>query len=685
MLFTHPWLLLGLLAIAIPVAIHLFELRKPQRIMFSNVEFIREVKLVTARQRRIKHLLVLLSRVGLIVALTLLFAQPYIPAPERRQTDNTAVRVLLDDSPSMQQTTESEQSVLEHAIEQSSELPLAFPTTTRYWLWPGKEEALNAASYRAQVEQTQISGQGRSLATTLLQATQQVGRAAGPLFVFSDFQKNGLTGSILTGLDTAQQIFLVPLAGKPGPNVFVDSLWLDDAFVRMGSDLTVRVRLRNGGQLAAENTQVKLFIGKQQAASFQLSIPAQQTVTTSARVRLSSAGAQACRVEVADHPVDFDNAYYFTLQSAQQIRITEVGNEAKLGTLYANEPLFAYQFTAAQAADYRKVSAANLLVLREATAVGTGLRENLRRAVQQGATLVVVPAGSTNSRESYGQLFKELGLGPVQWQPSSPTGPVLQDIALPSAQNPFFRDVFAGVNPRAGMPKAAPVLRWARSGTEVLRLRDGESYLAGFPSGKGQVYVFTAPFSVPYSDFAQHPLFVPVLYRLAMQSYQREQQPAYRLNQGVVNLRLPRAAGSENEPAYRLVQDSLTFIPVQQQRNGVLRLEVPPGMRQPGFYQLQTGGQTVATLAFNLDKRESDLRSYSAAELRQLIGLNRPNIQVYETGQNQTVAARYKAQRVGVPLWQYCLWAALGFLLLEGLLLRWNRRTVPVAASAVAA
>ncbi|WP_231501306.1 hypothetical protein [Hymenobacter swuensis] len=475
------------------------------------------------------------------------------------------------------------------------------------------------------------------------------------------------------------------MAGKLRANVFVDSVWLDDAFVRLGSDLNLRVRLRNGGQQAAENCQTKVFIGKQQAASFRVTVPAQQAVTTSARIRLMESGVQACRVEVEDYPVDFDNAYYFTLQPAQQIQITEVGTETKLGALYANEPLFAYQFTAAQAADYRKLSAANLLVLREAPVVGAGLRENLRRAVQQGATLVVVPSAVSSSRESYGQLFRELGLGPVQWQPTAPTPPVLQDIALPNAQNPFFQDVFAGVNPRAGMPKAAPVLRWARSGTDVLRLRDGENYLAGFPSGKGQVYVFSAPFSAPYSDFAQHPLFVPVLYRLAMQSYRQEQQPAYRLNQGVVNLRIALGAGSASEPAYRLVQDSLIYIPVQQQLNGMFRLEVPPGMRQPGFYNLQTKGKTVATLAFNLDKRESDLRSYSAAELRQLIGPNRSNVQVYETGQGQTVAARYKAQRVGVPLWRYCLWAALGFLLLEGLLLRWNRRTVPVAAPAVAA
>jgi hypothetical protein len=58
MALTHPWFLLGLLTTAIPVLIHLFELRRPKRVLFTNVGFIREVRLVTARQRKIKHLLI---------------------------------------------------------------------------------------------------------------------------------------------------------------------------------------------------------------------------------------------------------------------------------------------------------------------------------------------------------------------------------------------------------------------------------------------------------------------------------------------------------------------------------------------------------------------------------------------------------------------------------------------------
>ena len=678
MVFTYPWFLWGLLAVAIPIAIHLFELRRPQRVLFSNVEFIREVKLVTARQRKLKHLLVLAARIGLIVFLVLLFAQPYIPAPEQATTGNV-VQVVLDDSPSMRQLGPNDQPVLEQAIDQAADLPLAFPAATRFGLAPVGPDLLSAAAFRSAVEQVQVSGQAGKLSRMLAQRQQSREVGKGPLFVFSDFQKNDFSTRALQLPDSTQQVFLVPALARPTANVFVDSVWLDDGFVRSEVDLTLHIRLRNGGQQIAENCPAKLFVGTRQAAAFQVTVPAGQTVTNQVRLRLSGTQAQRCRVAVDDFPVDFDNTYFFTLQPAAQIKVVEVAPVEQLGRLYGNEPLFSYQFTSAQTADYRKLAAGNLLILREAPSLAAGLRENLRRAVQQGATLVVVPPAAMGSREAYGQLFRELGVGQVQWQPVSPTGPVLQEVALPDTRNPFFQDVFAGLNPRAGMPRAAPVLRWARTGTEILRMRDGESYLAGFPSGAGMVYVFSAPFTAPYSDFAQHPLFVPVLYKLAMQSYRQPQQPAYRINQAVVGVQLPETAAGP-EAVYRLVQDSLSFIPVHRRQGSMLRLEIPPGLRQPGFYELQQAGKTVATLAFNFDKRESELAGYSAAELRALIGPNRPNVRVYETSGSQTAAAQYKATRVGTPLWQYCIWGALACLLLEALLLRWPRRLAPVTA-----
>lgn len=259
---------------------------------------------------------------------------------------------------------------------------------------------------------------------------------------------------------------------------------------------------------------------------------------------------------------------------------------------------------------------------------------------------------------------------------------------MPSRQQAFFRDVFGAQPLAVTMPRVAPVLRWSRTGNDILRLRDGESYLASFTSGAGQVYVFSAPFASEYSDFASHALFVPVMYRMAMLSYQNEQLPAYRLTQGAVALKLPvpsATGGRVEEASYRLVRDSLTLIPAQRVAGSDLRLELPAGMDLPGFYQVQRNGKVLTTLAFNQDKRESELAAYSADELRKVIGPNRPNIRVVEGGAGRAGLAKLQAEQTGQPLWRYFLGLALLALLAEALLVRFGGRKVAVANAAIAA
>ncbi|WP_165370516.1 BatA domain-containing protein [Hymenobacter persicinus] len=687
MTFTYPWFLLGLLAVGIPVAIHLFELRRPQRLLFTNVGFIREIKLVTARQRKVKHLLVLLARICFVVFLVLMFCQPFIPAarPDAGTGGAGAVATVVDTSPSMQALSDTDQPLFERAVSEARELPAAYPASTRYSL-PGNNTQLSAAAFRSAVDALAVSGAAPSVAGQV-ERLKARGKA-GQLFVFSDFQKNSFTPRQLVA-DSAQQVFLVPLGGKPTQNVFVDSVLLDDAFVRTGTDISLRIRLRNGGSVAAPDCQVKVFVGPQQVAAYRTAVAARSTAISTIRLRLNDAALQTCRVELEDFPVTFDNTYYFTLQPSPRIRVLDVSPDAGDNTrrLYGNEPLFAYSGSQPQRLDYSALAAANMILLQEVPQVDAGLREAVRQRVQQGATVVIVPPAAAAVRASYDQLLRELGVGSVQWETSPSGAPVLRDVAQPSLQNPFFRDVFAGQSRQAVMPKAAPVLRWARSGTDVLRLRDGDGYLAGFSSGRGLVYLFAAPFSGGYSDFSSHALFVPVMYRLAMQSFRTDQRLAYRLNEGTVPVALgaDEARSQVREAVVKLVQDSLTFSPSQRMQAGVLRFEVPAGMKEPGFYSLTRNGKPLTTLAFNVDKRESDLASYSAAELRQLIGPNHPNVQVYETGLGQSVAAQYKAERVGTPLWRYCLWLALASLLAEVLLLRWQgrvRKTEPVAVAA---
>ncbi|MCB2377580.1 BatA domain-containing protein [Hymenobacter sp. BT635] len=687
MTLTYPWFLLGLLALAIPLAIHFFELRRPQRLLFTNVGFIREIKLVTARQRKLKHLLVLAARMGFIAFLVLLFCQPFIPAPEQSQVnDGGIVASLVDASPSMVVEGDQSQPLFDQAVAEAQELPSAYPASARYVLPASSNAVLTAPAFQTAVQQLTISGQTKSLANGLERAKSVAN--AKHIFVFSDFQKNSFNPQALL-TDSTSQLYLVPLQGRQTANVFVDSVLLDDAFVRTGADLNLRVRLRNGGMLAAPDCQVKVFVGSRQVATYRVAVPARESIVSAVRVRLDGEAAQQCRVEVEDLPVTFDNTYYFTLQASPQIRILNITapQAAAVSRVYNNESMFSYSGSPAARLDYSLLNTANLLVLEEVPKLDNALRENLRRAVVQGATLVIVPpAGNPTTQEEYNRLFRELGIGGIQWERPQVGAPVLQDVAAPSLQSPFFQDVFTASNQRAGMPRVAPVLRWSRSATEILKMRNGDGFLAGFTSGRGKVFLFAAPFQSAYSDFTQHALFVPVMYRLAMLSYQSEQRIAYRLNQGTVALSLkPQAKTQRDEPVVSLRKDSLTVIPAQRWEAGTLRLTIPAVVQEPGFYQVIYNDKVVATLALNIDKAESELAYYSANDLRQLIGPNRPNVQVYESTTNRSVAAHYKALRVGTPLWRYCLLLALACLLAEVLLLRFVGRPRAVPAAAVAA
>ena len=108
MSFLHPAFLWALSALAIPVLIHLFQLRRFKRIDFPNVRYLAEVTQQTRARKKIQHWLVLLARCLAIACLVLAFAQPYLPGPTgAAQVGERAVSLFVDDSYSMDGTNAS--------------------------------------------------------------------------------------------------------------------------------------------------------------------------------------------------------------------------------------------------------------------------------------------------------------------------------------------------------------------------------------------------------------------------------------------------------------------------------------------------------------------------------------------------------------------------------------------------
>lgn len=101
MQFKHPELLWALLLLLIPIIIHLFQLRRFQKITFTNVKFLKNVKLQTRKSSQIKKWLVLITRLLLLACLVFAFTQPFTTNSDTFNAKNETV-IYLDNSFSME-------------------------------------------------------------------------------------------------------------------------------------------------------------------------------------------------------------------------------------------------------------------------------------------------------------------------------------------------------------------------------------------------------------------------------------------------------------------------------------------------------------------------------------------------------------------------------------------------------
>jgi hypothetical protein len=98
MAFLHPWLLLGLVAAAIPILLHLRQQQEPPTVRFPAVRYLLDATRQHERRLRLRHWLLLALRTLLVIALVLAAAGPSLPVGGVATHPPTALALILDNS-----------------------------------------------------------------------------------------------------------------------------------------------------------------------------------------------------------------------------------------------------------------------------------------------------------------------------------------------------------------------------------------------------------------------------------------------------------------------------------------------------------------------------------------------------------------------------------------------------------
>ena len=99
-----PLFLAGLVALAVPVFLHLSQRAKQEPVRFPSLAFVRRVPFKTTERRRLRDRLLLLLRALAVALLVIAFARPFLERSAFGVADAVQAReivVLLDRSASM--------------------------------------------------------------------------------------------------------------------------------------------------------------------------------------------------------------------------------------------------------------------------------------------------------------------------------------------------------------------------------------------------------------------------------------------------------------------------------------------------------------------------------------------------------------------------------------------------------
>jgi hypothetical protein len=667
MKFLYPEFLYGLSALAIPVIIHLFNFRKAKKVYFSSTLFLRNIQEATSRKRRLKHYLILASRLLFIFFLVLAFAQPYMPAGDTSPTAEN-VLIYLDNSQSMTNKASDFASGLDQGMAHISEILKLYPANTNYKLLTNDfAPSSNAYKTRDELEdmltEIEASHTSRSLPEVLdrLNAGMEAGEGdKSDLYIISDFQKSTVGDMADYAIDTGLQVLVVPVQHEYSKNVFLDTLYLSNPFALPGQRSEVHIVLRNAGLEPEADLDVRLFVNEIQSGNTSVSISANDTAHIQFALNLDQDDVKRCRISFEDFPVTYDNDFYFVINPLEKVNILEIKSyegPGAIGQVYANESLFNLLSQQVSNVDYSALRAMDMVVLNQLPQIEASLLITLTAFADAGGTVLVIP-GEDPATDSYQSL---LGQGLTSAQDT-----MMETLAPIDFSNPFFDEIFEKNSDRISMPKARNSLRWDSDQQTILSLQNGLRYLSklGGPA-RGPVYLFGSPLSDDYTTLHRHAIFVPVMYKVATGSKTKSGRLYYNIDEPTLTVQMDSLSRKD---VFRLQQAEQEIIPAQRVSGNSLVMEIPKFTLTPGLYSLRLNEQERGTLAFNVAKPESILAQYTEDGIAGLFAED--NVAIFDASNAENFASSVNAKRFGVPLWKYAVILALFFLLVEILLIR---------------
>ena len=656
--YQNPQLLYALFALAIPILIHLFNLRKYETINFSSIRFLKDIKQNNKRKRNLKNILVLLSRLLAITFLILAFCKPFIASKEINISKN--IFIYIDNSFSMD-ALEEDGRLMDIAKNYANQIILSHKNDNLFLITNNFDNKnileIKLKDLATKINNLETNGKIRSL-DNIIKRKNSISNNRDIVYIISDFQNIFLEEQLVDR--NTNIINLIPLNKSKTSNISVDSIWINQPIITSKSDIEFFVKISNHSNSNAE-LPISLEIDNKTEVKKTIRIEKYNSITTSFKVLVSNSDFSG-QISIEDYPINFDNKLYFSLNRSKKtniLNIYESSTISNLKNLYLDTSLFNYSAADINNIKFSELNKQDLIILNEIDFISPVLNKYIINILKNGGNISLIPSENADVN-NYNDLFLLFNVNTINSIDTSKN--IIEKINL---EHPLLSNVFEGELKKVVFPQTSFTYKFnknKKSVRSILTQSNNQDFLSQKTLYSGNLYLFNSPLSHKENSFKNHALFVPTFINMALESTNINSL----FNVIDDNNSFVSSKKIENK-IYHLKNSEIDIIPTTKFSNGKYIFQTNNKIQKAGHYFLTIKDSIIENISFNFNSKESNLSLLNNKEIIKII--NNTNTSILESNLNE-IDQVIKNKSLGKEYWKLCILLSLIFFGLEIILIK---------------
>lgn len=670
MAFLTPWYLLGLLGVAIPLAIHLIRRQKAERIVLPTVRFLKKAPKKLVHFQKFQQWLLLALRVAMAGLLALAFARPVLTnaVPQLLSGTPKSLVIALDISMSMGYGHRFQEAQAAALTLLKSLKPEDEAAVVTFADGPGPMQALTTdhAALEAFVKSLPAPGFRATHFLPALRMADQILHSAENtekiLFLVSDYQGSAAPAEA-DAWTLSQGIGFK--AVKVGDDR-ISNLAVTDVSVAISpaqGQETHRVvgRIENLGSEQLSDARVSLEIDGRSIAEQFFDLPPRSQRIVSFPIAVTQSGEHGGFLKVQGDGFESDNQRFFTFRIAPPVRVLVVTDKSFrkgdahdptiwLRSALEDHPQALFQVDVGHPGDIRSGTLASYAVVVLMSA-GNGNPEQIRALsayVKGGGGLLLAPGDGVDV-DAFNRAWTSVA--PVLLRGKQVmTGGAALSITRIEKHHAIVRSLQThdttdfGAARFHGYWESEP----ARDSEVILGFENGQAALASKTVGNGRVLLFASSLDPSWNNFPRQVMYLPLMHEV-----------------------VGYLAGRRDQKTTFLVGD---IAPIPVPAGGMARITSPQGREtlvrpvqtdtayfeatdQPGLFEVRSGNW-MGRFSVNISPRESDLEPMTPEAIRDMVTVSPMAPRPPDAVQAASLQVNREASQ------QFWWWLLLGVLML---------------------